>query len=127
LYFNLAYVTADSQSRPSWGGSDERAIDGGAFDQQLRGQISEIRALGGDVAVSFGGPRGTDLAQAITNVEDLKNAYRSVVDAYGLKRIDFDLSNGALAGRRSPRCSAKRPRKVIPWRFGSRCRPRAAD
>jgi hypothetical protein len=97
LYFNLAYVTAGSQSRPSWGGSDERVIDGGAFDARLRTQISQVRALGGDVAVSFGGSQGTDLAQAITNVEDLKNAYRLVVDAYGLKRIDFDLSSGALA------------------------------
>ncbi|MEX2114036.1 MAG: hypothetical protein WD845_12670 [Pirellulales bacterium] len=96
LYYNLAFISADPENRPSWGGDPARGTSGGAFDAQLRERIHELRALGGDVAVSFGGPQGTSLAEAIENVDELKQAYRNVVDAYGLSRIDFDLSGGLL-------------------------------
>lgn len=95
-YFNLASVTADAHGRPSWCGHEQYAIDGGAFDMALRRQIAELRNLGGDVAASFGGSQGTDLAQAIGNVDELKNAYREVVDAYQLRRIDFAIDVTAL-------------------------------
>jgi chitinase len=48
------------------------------------------------VAVSFGGPHGKSLAEAIENVDELKQAYRNVIDAYGLCRIDFDFPAHAL-------------------------------
>lgn len=96
LYFNLASVTADARNRPSWAGHEQHAIDGGHFDMALRRQIAELRVLGGDVAVSFGGAKGTELALAIDNADELKNAYRGVVDAYQLRRIDFDVEGAAL-------------------------------
>ncbi len=96
LYFNLAYVTADSANRASWCGDAERAVDGGEFDKALRGQIAKLRELGGDVTVSFGGPAGVELAQVVTDVNQLVGAYRGVVEAYGLKRVDFDLSGHTL-------------------------------
>jgi hypothetical protein len=96
LYFNLSFVGADAQGRPTWCGDPARAVDGGAFDRALRDQIAHVRALGGDVAVSFGGPQGPSLAEAITRVADLAEAYRSVIDAYGLARVDFDLTGTAL-------------------------------
>jgi hypothetical protein len=95
-YFNLAFITADSQNRPSWSGRDELAIDGGDFDMALRQKIREVRLLGGHVAVSFGGPHGRDLALAIDNVDELQKAYRGVVDAYDLRRLDFDIEGTAL-------------------------------
>ncbi|MGD9721346.1 MAG: hypothetical protein AB7O59_09060 [Pirellulales bacterium] len=99
LYFNLAYLTAGAQHQPCWNGDPARAVDGGAFDQSLRSQIEKLRASGGDVAVSFDGPRGKSLAEAITNVDQLRRTYRQVVDSYGLSRIDFDLSGAALDDR----------------------------
>ena len=96
-YFNLAFIGADSQNRPAWNGQDNLAVDGGEFDLALRRRIRDLRALGGDVAVSFGGPRGTELAQAITNVDDLTGAYREVIQAYRLKRLDFNLDANTLA------------------------------
>ena len=77
-------------------GQREQTIDGGKFDLALRRQVREVRALGGDAAVSFGGPQGTELAAAIHNVGDLTNAYRGVIDAYRLHRIDFDIQGEAL-------------------------------
>ena len=47
--------------------------------------------------MSFGGAAGLELAQKITDVGALKNAYRAVVDAYGLRRIDFDIEGAAVA------------------------------
>jgi chitinase len=96
LYYNLASIYADADRRPCWGGDSTRGVDGGAFDRALRDQIHELRALGGDVSVTFGGPLKTSLAEAIDNVDELKQAYRTVIDAYGLSRIDFDLSGPML-------------------------------
>jgi hypothetical protein len=95
-HFNLAFITANSQSRPSWDGNDRREINDNSFDTNLRQQIADLRAMGGDVAVSFGGPHGSELAQSITDVDALKNAYKAVVQTYALKRIDFDLQGSAL-------------------------------
>lgn len=100
-YFNLGFVVADSSAKPSWGGYDSYEISGTAFDTNLRAQVNALRGLGGDVAVSFGGASGLELAQAITDVNALKSAYQSVVDAYGLTRLDFDIEGSAAADRPS--------------------------
>ena len=70
---------------------------GGDYETKLRAAIVGVRQAGGDVSVSFGGAVGTELAQKITDVTALKSAYRSVVDAYGLRRIDFDIEGAAVA------------------------------
>ena len=95
-YFNLAFVTADADGGASWSGNRQQAIDGGTFDLAVRRQVREVRALGGHVAVSFGGPTGTELAAAITNVDQLTAAYRGVIEAYDLHRVDFNLDAVAL-------------------------------
>jgi hypothetical protein len=97
-YFNLAFVVADSANKPSWGGYSDYEIGGGkSFDLNLRDQIGRLRGLGGDVAVSFGGAANRELAQAISDVPTLTAAYQSVIDAYNLTRIDFDIEGAAAA------------------------------
>jgi chitinase len=96
-YFTLAFVVAGPGNVPAWGGFGEYAINGSAFDLAMRNQVNGVRALGGDVMVSFGGANGVELAQGITNVTALKNAYRSVVDAYQLTHVDFDIEGAAAA------------------------------
>jgi hypothetical protein len=100
-HFTLAFVVADPQNRPSWGGYAEYAVNSGTFDSQVRSQINTLRGLGGDVKVSFGGANGRELAQAITDVTALQAAYQSVIDAYGLTHIDFDIEGAAAAERTS--------------------------
>jgi hypothetical protein len=99
-YFSLAFVVADSRGMPSWGGYSEYAL-GSDFDAQMKTQIAGVRGLGGDVVVSFGGASGQELAQAITDVTALKNAYQSVINAYGLTHIDFDIEGAASADHAS--------------------------
>lgn len=100
-YFTLAFIVADADKQPSWGGYREYAVNDGEFDTQVRAQIAGVRALGGDVMVSFGGAANQELAEVITDMVALKDAYRKVVDAYGLTRVDFDIEGAAVANRAS--------------------------
>jgi hypothetical protein len=99
-YFNLAFVVADSNNQPSWGGYTSYEI-GSTFSNQLLSQIDTIRSMGGNVAISFGGANGTELAQAITNLSQLESAYNSVINTYGVTRIDFDIEGAAVADQAS--------------------------
>jgi hypothetical protein len=100
-YFNLAFITADPTNLPAWGGYQAYDVNNSEFDQQVRQQINSVRALGGDVAVSFGGASGQELAQVVTNVTTLANDYQTVISAYNLTRIDFDIEGAAVADKAS--------------------------
>lgn len=97
--FSLAFITADSSGKPAWGGYSSYGVDGSAFDTAVRQQITSLRAMGGDVMVSFGGAAGQELAQVVTNVTTLKNAYATVINAYNLTHIDFDIEGAAGADK----------------------------
>lgn len=97
-HFTLAFITADPAAKPAWGGYAAYAVDsGGEYETKLRSAIVAVRNAGGDVSVSFGGAAGSELALKIADVTALKNAYRTVVDAYGLRRIDFDIEGTAVS------------------------------
>lgn len=101
-HFTLAFITADPSAKPAWGGYASYGVNtGGDFETKLRSAIVAVRSAGGDVSVSFGGAAGSELALKIADVTALKNAYRSVVDAYGLRRIDFDIEGAAVADKAS--------------------------
>ena len=101
-HFTLAFITADPSAKPAWGGYATYGVNtGGDFETKLRAAIVAVRSAGGDVSVSFGGAAGSELALKITDVTALKNAYRAVVDAYGLRRIDFDIEGAAVADKAS--------------------------
>lgn len=98
-FFTLAFIVADPQGQPAWGGYSEYRVNGGEYDTLMKQQIAGVRNLGGDVMVSFGGASNHELAEVITDVEALKAAYRSVIDAYKLTHIDFDIEGGASANK----------------------------
>ena len=100
-YFTLGFITADSRKLPSWGGYTEYEVSGTEFDLDMRQQVAAVRATSGDVMVSFGGAANQELAEVITSVPQLTGAYQSVIDAYGLTHIDFDIEGAALAQRAS--------------------------
>ncbi len=99
-YFTLAFIVADPSNEPSWAGYSEYAL-GTAYDTALRAANSQLRALGGDVIVSFGGAANQELALVITDVRHLQAAYQSMIDAYDLKHIDFDVEGAAVADKAS--------------------------
>ncbi len=87
----LAFVVsgADGGCTPMWGGA--YGLDRASSDLDLDRRIAQLRLVGGQARVSFGGQAGTELASTCTDPGDLAQAYWSVVDRYELTSIDLDL------------------------------------
>ncbi|HEV2344770.1 MAG TPA: carbohydrate binding domain-containing protein [Actinocrinis sp.] len=84
--FTLAFVLGDTSAcDPSWGGTISLT------DSRIIGEINDLRALGGDVAVSFGGAQGPYLETTCTSSAQLAAAYEKVVDTLKITHIDFDV------------------------------------
>ncbi|MGV9267917.1 chitinase [Kitasatospora sp. NPDC003701] len=99
-YFTLGFVISD--------GGCEGALDGTipVVEPGWPEAVAALRAAGGDVIVSLGGGAGVELARACGSVDALVGAYRRVVDAFDLRRIDLDiegptLEDGAANDRRT--------------------------
>jgi hypothetical protein len=89
--FTLAFITAGVGCEPAWGGV-VRYDDPG-----ITAAIRQLRRAGGDVRVSFGGARPFDLAERCDSTRALEAAYRTVIDAFGIVRVDFDVEGRGLA------------------------------
>jgi hypothetical protein len=89
-FYTLAFIINGSGTcNPTWNGSD--SITGGNQGKY----ITALRAIGGDVIVSFGGEGGTEIGRSCTSVSSLQAAYQKVIDQYELTWIDLDIENGA--------------------------------
>ena len=94
-HFVLAFIVAqsDGSHEPAWGGYAEYSVAQG-YGRQT---IQDVRARGGDVIISFGGLNGTYLSQACTDVQELVNAYKKVINMYDARHIDFDVEGTQVA------------------------------
>ena len=90
--FNLAFVVSGGSGgcTPEWGGVT--AIG----DDPVASQIAALRAIGGDVRISFGGEDGSELAQTCTSLSQLEAAYQDVISAYDVNKIDFDIEGASV-------------------------------
>ncbi|MEV7598890.1 chitinase [Kitasatospora sp. NPDC089797] len=89
-HFTLGFVLSDGGCNGAFDGTIPVTEEG------WPDAVSRLRAGGGDVIVSFGGGFGTELAQVCDSVDSLKAAYRRIVDALDLTRIDFDVEGAAV-------------------------------
>ena len=94
-YFTLAFVLQGAECTPAWAGLSSLDME---FYQV---QIEELRAVGGDVIISFGGANGTELALGCSDEGRILQAYQDVIDRYNLKWVDFDIEGWAVAERPS--------------------------
>jgi len=101
-YATLAFIVADTSQNattasptnlPAWGGYTAYSAASG----YRVSDIASFRSLGGDVAISFGGASGTELAQYVTDTNRLLAAYQFVINTYSATRIDFDIEGAAVA------------------------------
>ncbi|MEZ5401809.1 MAG: cellulose binding domain-containing protein [Bryobacteraceae bacterium] len=90
-YFTVAFVNAGPGNQAAWGGIVPVSQD------FLVPQIAGLRAVGGDVIVSFGGAFGLELAQAWTDTAALQSQYQAAIDKFRLTRVDFDIEGWAIA------------------------------
>ena len=89
--FNLAFIVSGGGCTPEWGGTT--AIG----DNPVAVQIGALRAIGGDVRISFGGEAGDELALTCATAAQLEAAYQQVISAYDVHEVDFDIEGAALA------------------------------
>jgi hypothetical protein len=72
----------------------------------LYDEIDTLRALGGDVMVSFGGAANTPIEAACPDVDSTVAQYQRVILALDLTRIDFDVEGTASLKKLSARLPA---------------------
>ena len=93
--YHLAFIVANEDGRASWG--NQIPIS----DRYYTGEITKLRAKGGEVTISFGGALGVELAchAANSHPRTLYQKYLEVVEMYRLKRIDLDIEGNSLSNR----------------------------
>jgi Glycosyl hydrolases family 18 len=99
-YFTLAFLETLSKTSCTlaWNGNRNDPVSNGRYLSD--GDISSLRALGGDVIPSFGGwsadQAGTEIADSCKNVNTIAAAYENVITRYGLTRLDMDVEGRSL-------------------------------
>lgn len=93
----LAFVVAakDDPCQPTWG--TYYTLDTAESELDLDRRIAQLRSVGGDVSVSFGGQINDELAVVCEDTSALTQAYGAVIDRYDLQSIDLDIEGPALA------------------------------
>jgi chitodextrinase len=85
-FFTLAFVLGSGAGCvPTWGGTIA------LHDARITQEINDLRALGGDVAVSFGGAVAPYLQQTCPTQAAQVGAIEQVMDAFNIRHIDFDI------------------------------------
>jgi hypothetical protein len=85
--FTMAFILSSGGCVPAWDGS--RPLTGGADAQA----ISQIKAAGGSVQVSFGGWSGNKLGPNCSTPAAFAGAVQQVINAVGPAVVDFDIEN----------------------------------
>lgn len=95
VYYHLAFMLDEGNCNPAWGESIPLHL------KHMYEEIQTIRSMGGDVAISFGGSLGTDLALGCSTVQSLQNAYQSVIETYDVRYLDFDVEGSDILDKPS--------------------------
>lgn len=104
-YYNIGFInavdgTVDENGVLNWGFgafdvlSEEYAGSNTQY-QGIKQAISDVRAGGGDVAISIGGLNERNFYQYTTDLDVLVNTYIEIIDGFNLTRIDLDIEGGA--------------------------------
>jgi hypothetical protein len=93
--FLLGFIIAGNGCTPTWGG------DQPIGEEEIVARVKALRAVGGDVRLSFGGAAGTELAAACNSPTALAAAYQKAIDTYSATKIDFDIEGNELGNAAS--------------------------
>ncbi|MEW6256395.1 MAG: glycosyl hydrolase family 18 protein [Pseudomonadota bacterium] len=92
----LAFILSSGTDKIGWGGIGTLADDTLSNGASIGSIISELQANGVDITISFGGANGQEAANTFSSVSALVAAYQSVIDTYGVTKLDFDIEGAAL-------------------------------
>ncbi len=92
-FYTLGFIVTEpgTSCEPSWGGYYDMDAN------YLVNEVAALRAIGGDIIVSFGGAANAELAVTCEDDATLARAYQEVIDLYGATRVDFDIEGAWLA------------------------------
>jgi chitinase len=100
-YFNLGFIqpdtttplSSDGNIRWGWGGYYSLSKNGSDTSQYngIVQSMTDLRAKGGDFAISIGGQAGDAPWVVTQNQKALENFYLDVIETYELKRMDLDI------------------------------------
>ena len=99
--FTLAFVQSSGNNTVGWSGVGTLTSDMLQNGQTIQQEIRALRAIGGDVILSFGGSSGVDPAAAASSVAALQAQYQGAIDRYGLTSLDFDIEGSQVADTHS--------------------------
>ncbi|MEV7808521.1 carbohydrate-binding protein [Microbispora sp. NPDC088329] len=85
--FTMAFMLSGGGCTPAWDGS--RPLSGSPDATA----ISQIKAAGGNVQISFGGWQGNKLGPNCSSSSAFASAVQQVVNAYNPAAVDFDIEN----------------------------------
>lgn len=88
-HYTLAFILGRGCSA-SWFGTFTMDTSEAAA---IGSRINELRSVGGDVIVSFGGAAAPELANVCSDAASLQAQYQVVVSKYNLKYVDFDIED----------------------------------
>src|SRR5215471_11361017 len=75
-FFTIAFVISGNGCQASLNGTSL------AQENSMAGSINNLRAIGGDVIISFGGAGGQELALTCGSVSSLEAQYQAVINKY---------------------------------------------
>jgi len=85
--FTMAFMLSGGGCTPAWDSS--RPLTGGSDATA----ISQIKAAGGNVQISFGGYSGNKLGPNCSSSSAFAGAVQQVINAYNPAAVDFDIEN----------------------------------
>ncbi len=91
--FTIAFVLAGNGCQASWNGDNTVSANPNSPDS-VEQEINALRAVGGNVSISFGGAAGTYLDQNCTDANSLAQQYENVIAGTGTSQVDFDIEQG---------------------------------
>lgn len=93
-HYSCAFIVDDQFAAgavPCWGGYSTLGMT------YFQAEIDSLRNQGGDIIMSFGGANGVELAYAASTEFEARDAYKTVIDAYSLTSIDYDIEGFFVA------------------------------
>jgi hypothetical protein len=88
-HYTLAFILGAGCSASWFGAFPMNTAEADAIGTR----INELRAVGGDVIISFGGAAAPELADVCSTVSTLQAQYQAVVTKYSLKTMDLDIED----------------------------------
>jgi chitodextrinase len=99
--FTLAFVLSPGGCSAAWQGVGSITNDMLPNGRTILSLVQSLRAVGGDVIISFGGANGDEPALHCPDPTSLAAVYQSVINRYKAKALDFDIEGDKVLDQAS--------------------------